>query len=358
MKLKKLMPLAFGALVLLPSMVLLTACNDDPPAPTQYNITVQESADYEVTIQSTAIAGDRVYFDVELLNGELELAGVYYNGTACEEAWGGGYRFTMPESDVTITVETSPLQEVTETDFVWLTSNNMMDIAVAGEGTSSYESREFLVAFDAPYMTILGSDVTSTNQSVIPNDAITIDEITLTDLIGHTGSNVILQAKILIDPSKISVGSTMIIANFDNGNSSGEGTLIFRVNVHPYGEVQIPTMKETLVFDLSGLDSIAENYTIRVGDDDHVDGGNLLKFTDYVLQPVDGKLTLEIDYAIGHDFWLRISEGEVDNYNTTLDIGEKIISSGDVSTGINGYAENKLTFKDANLTLELDVIEK
>lgn len=117
-------------------------------------------------------------------------------------------------------------------------------------------------------------------------------------------------------------------------------------------------MKETLVFDLSGLDSIAENYTIRVGDDDHVDGGNLPKFTDHVLQPVDEKLTLEIDYAIGHDFWLRISEGEVDNYNTTLDIGEKIISSGDVSTGINGYAENKLTFKDANLTLELDVIEK
>lgn len=93
MKLKKLMPLAFGALVLLPSMVLLTACNEDPPAHTQYNITVQESADYEVTIQSTAIAGDRVYFDVELLNGELELAGVYYNGTACEEAWGGGYSF-------------------------------------------------------------------------------------------------------------------------------------------------------------------------------------------------------------------------------------------------------------------------
>ena len=79
---------------------------------------------------------------------------------------------------------------------------------------------------------------------------------------------------------------------------------------------------------------------------------------DYVLQPVDGKLTLEIDYAIGHEFWLRISEGEVDNYKTNLIISEKVLPSGDVSTGINGYAENKLTFKDANLTLELDVIEK
>ena len=355
MKKSSIFALTFAFLSLVGGGLCLTACGD-PPQPKEYDITVEESSDYVVTIPQTAKKGEFVDVEVDIINQEVVFENVYYNGTPCD-TMAYSYYFIMPAEDVTITVETSPREEVYSTSFVWLDSDATFEIATDGEFTFS-DTRDFLVHFNASYMTILYSDIISTNQAVIPNNAIDVEEITSMDLVGSSGSNQILQAKIKIDPTLISPGRTMIIAEFENGNSSGEGTLVFYVNVVEYGQIEIQTMKETLVFDLSSLDNLAEKYTIRVGDSSFVDGGNLPQVKDYVLQPVDGKLTLEIDYAIGHEFWLRISEGEVDNYKTNLIISEKVLPSGDISTGINGYSEGDLTFKDANLTLELDVIVK
>ena len=349
------MSITLSIVLLVACALLLCACGEPAnPADKEYNITATSTADYTVTAPSTAKAGDTVKITVTLNNAEIVVDDVQYNGTSCT-ATSSGYSFTMPDSDVTITVVTSQLQEILTTNFISFGEENQKIIAVAGSGTFDWDTRDFILYVDTNYTTGLRrAEITSTNQSVIPDTAIDYDIITNADLIGHTGSNVIEQISVEISPFDINIGSTYLIMDFASTNISSEvGKLIVKIDVVEYGKVIIPTMTETVTFDLSDLSNIAETYNVRVANSGHIDGSNLPSYQDFVCTVVDGKISVTFEYAIGCDYWLRVTEGDVDDADSPLVINDYIMGSGSSESGFNGYSEGDLTFitSDTNLTL-------
>ena len=133
---KKILSTTFLSLMLCLSGVFLVACCGEEPAPTTYNITLPTSADYTVeSDKEVAEFGQEVTLTVTLLNDELVIEDVLANGISCEENYNGTFSFTMPAENVSITVQTSRLQEVHSTEFVWLDDGNLYTITEDGDGT-------------------------------------------------------------------------------------------------------------------------------------------------------------------------------------------------------------------------------
>ena len=171
-------------------------------------------------------------------------------------------------------------------------------------------------------------------------------------------SNVIVGAKILIDTEKISAGTTWLVMDFASGNvSSDKGSLAVKITVCEYGELYVETMRETLVFDISGAGASDGQYTVRISDEDHIDGSTAgaSPFKDYTLNAADGEITITFDYVAGHKYWIRITEGSADDYQTALTI-ESRSTDGAVYTGDGEYpGTGRLTFTTPGTELTLTV---
>ena len=138
--------------------------------------------------------------------------------------------------------------------------------------------------------------------------------------------------------------------------------------------IEIPTVKATVVLDISDISDPATQYTLRVWDNDYVQGSSLWNgrdWNDYLVTGQDtDTVTFEIDYVIGHDYKLRLSRGAEDDYNTTLLIsdeneggssadgytrytGDTPLTSGGAVTAGTGI----LTFRASDLEIRLTVYE-
>lgn len=364
---KKILSTTFLSLMLCLSGVFLVACCGEEPAPTTYNITLPTSADYTVeSDKEVAEFGQEVTLIVTLLNDELVIEDVLANGISCEENYNGTFSFTMPAENVSITVQTSRLQEVHSTEFVWLDDGNLYTITEDGDGTFDGDTRDINITFaEKQGMTIINEAITSSNQNVIPDTAINFEPITDININGSSGSSEILKGVIEINPFEIHAGTTYLTMEFVNGNysygSSNRGTLIVKITVVPYGELTLETVREELVIDLfSELQyQTGDIFCLRIGDSDHVDGSSNPSYVDYVLTMESiRELSVEFDYILGHSYWIRLVEGDTQPDIPVGYISEFVfdnsIESGDEEGEYTGYYNGSLMYMEANDTVTID----
>lgn len=364
---KKILSTTFLSLMLCLSGVFLVACCGEEPAPTTYNITSPTSADYTVeSDKEVAEFGQEVTLIVTLLNDELVIEDVLENGISCEENYNGTFSFTMPAENVSITVQTSRLQEVHSTEFVWLDDGNLYTITEDGDGTFDGDTRDINITFaEKQGMTIINEAITSSNQNVIPDTAINFEPITDININGSSGSSEILKGVIEINPFEIHAGTTYLTMEFVNGNysygSSNRGTLIVKITVVPYGELTLETVREELVIDLfSELQyQTGDTFCLRIGDSDHVDGSSNPSYVDYVLTMESiRELSVEFDYILGHSYWIRLVEGDTQPDIPVGYISEFVfdnsIESGDEEGEYTGYYNGSLMYMEANDRVTID----
>lgn len=364
---KKILSTTFLSLMLCLSGVFLVACCGEEPAPTTYNITLPTSADYTVeSDKEVAEFGQEVTLIVTLLNDELVIEDVLANGISCEENYNGTFSFTMPAENVSITVQTSRLQEVHSTEFVWLDDGNLYTITEDGDGTFDGNTRDINITFaEKQGMTIINEAITSSNQNVIPDTAINFEPITDININGSSGSSEILKGVIEINPFEIHAGTTYLTMEFVNGNysygSSNRGTLIVKITVVPYGELTLETVREELVIDLfSELQyQTGDTFCLRIGDSDHVDGSSNPSYVDYVLTMESiRELSVEFDYILGHSYWIRLVEGDTQPDIPVGYISEFVfdnsIESGDEEGEYTGYYNGSLMYMEANDRVTID----
>lgn len=364
---KKLKHVLIIILCAMLAFALLAGCKDENTDGTEnggnsaqngngaFAITVTPSDDYEIIPSVTSAAeGTDVTLTVTSKSTDKIIVAVKMNGTNLRK-WDGVYAFTMPAKDVTLSAEVKTLTEVRSDGMAIFSESNITSIAKnANHNSDSISDKKWgldVTFVDAYYMTILKSEIVSTAQNVIPDSAITVKNET------QSTSNVIIGAKILIDTEKINAGTTWLVINFSSGNtSSDKGSLAVKITVCEYGELYVETMSETLVFDLSGVGADRQ-YTVRLTDEDHIDGSTAgaSTFKDYTLNAVGGRITITFDYVVGHRYWIRVSTGGADDYQTPLMI-ESVNADGAVYTGDVEYpGTGRLTFTAPGTVLTLTV---
>lgn len=62
--------------------------------------------------------------------------------------------------------------------------------------------------------------MTSSNEDVIPEDALSYETVTNMQIVGQRGDNHIQQIKIMLDTSKVSEGSAYVTMGFASSNTS------------------------------------------------------------------------------------------------------------------------------------------
>lgn len=366
MKRKIIIALILIVCLLISSLVLI-ACKDNKEdnSPKVYDIAMFENALIKVEPNvNRATAGTEIELTVTLKSKEVYVTKVLYNDKLCSKT-AKGYSFVMPESVVSLFAEVTNYAEVLQDGFATFSDRNLRQIAQNAthnsESISDKAKWGLEVDFDTPYMSILKSKATSSDQSVIPDSAIEIKSYTKADLgIGGVNDFEIVRGKVIVDTSKISVGETWLTMEFENGNVSSAPKSQLRVKIYvcKYGDISVATMTETLVFDVSDLDYKGD-FNLRVADADHIDGSKWKAVQDYILKPnAEGKFSLNITYVKGHSFWLRLSYGTEDQYQTTLRIDGSEASGGVYTGDDRGAGTGKLTFTEGEVQLQLTVREQ
>lgn len=203
---------------------VLTACGDGSKEqggggeskPVSYSVSCEEDdvfgdyydlrADYSIVG-----AGETVTVTVDYEDWNfLEAAKVFANGTECAAgATEGTYTFVMPAADVTVTAEMRVLSVPTaESGMGWTRThdlvadgiNNSFEVTFGTEGVQNT-----IVANSDGYSTMMYVEVISTNQEVMPNEAVTrIEKTSGNSLDAYV-------ATVSFDSELLSPGQTTII---------------------------------------------------------------------------------------------------------------------------------------------------
>lgn len=349
----------------------LAACSDDgggggngggDDKGTRYSIQTPQAFDiYTVTgLPDGAYEDDKVSFKVVLNDPENSLlsevgvepsTSAYYALSGAED---GTYSFTMPAEPVKIVIDARAFEEVLSDGGVTFVSGNAREIAVNSGNTKVWDENNKLVdrwAFDisldwrntAAFSS--NSKVTSSDESVIPVDAVTIKE-------GDKGNNFYFtSAEILIDTSKINPGKTWLeIYLQSNNSSSSRGTVCVQITVTAEGTVtEVEKWTETVVFTLSsGIDT--DNLYFCFTDTDY--GSNMdsqerqyFYAGEYEISD-DDTVTLAIEYVKGHRY--TVTAGINDGSGNSLELDESVTSGA-------AYQGDVLTFEREGVTIDITV---
>ena len=349
----------------------LAACSDDgggggngggDDKGTRYSIQAPQASDiYTVTgLPDGAYEDDKVSFKVVLNDPENSLlsevgveplTSAYYALSGTQD---GTYSFTMPAEPVKIVIDARAFEEVLSDGGVTFASGNAREIAVNSGNTKVWDENNKLVdrwAFDisldwrntAAFSS--NSKVTSSDESVIPVDAVTIKE-------GDKGNNFYFtSAEILIDTSKINPGKTWLeIYLQSNNSSSSRGTVCVQITVTAEGTVtEVEMWTETVVFTLSsGIDT--DNLYFCFTDTDY--GSNMdsqerqyFYAGEYEISD-DDTVTLAIEYVKGHRY--TVTAGINDGSGNSLELDESVTSGA-------AYQGDVLTFEREGATIDITV---
>lgn len=335
--------------------LLVTGCTKKDKEPDYYDVVVVNNAlvTIEPSVQS-ATAGTSITVKVTLNTKDTYLKGVYFNDIPCTKT-DDGYSFVMPAKRAFLTAETGTYTEVLQNGFATFSDANYKMIAKNAKYDSANASEWALtVDMDSNYMASMKSEIISSDPSVIPSDAITVKSYSKKDLgIGGVNDFEIVKAKIIIDTSKINTGSTWLVMNFLNDNTSAKASVSVNMSVCEYGKFPVTVMSETVILDVSEVETESQFYNVRIGDFDHIDGSSLSPYQDFSIRSSDGKVFLFLDrYAVNHNFWIRISVGE-EYFNILAAESEGGAYTGDSNTP----GEGKLTFTQPNSEITLKVTQ-
>ena len=328
-----------------------TACGnneDTEPSFPKYNITLESNADYTLeSDKTTAENFETVTITVTLKNYDKKTVGVKFNGENANKKSDGTFSFLMPSKDVTVSATLEDYTEQTASDdsrrpFMKFSSSNVKTLVPNSGDFSMY------IDMNASYMTILKSEIHSSNQAVIPDDAFSIEKRF------QSQSNIIIGTDLVVDTTKIAKGSTWVTIYYSNENvTSQKGTIVVKLTVDDKIDVELWT--ETLTIEIDSADESA-TYEIAVYNRDFKPG--MPKELEYQffseLQPQSGKLTVEIKYVAGQTFGLGLFKRTTEQSTPTEMTLLEAVGEGSSVTGFNQYKNGVLSFirNGASLTIK------
>lgn len=368
---KKIITVFAVCLLALCLTVVFVACDDNTGGGggedkgTFYSIQAPAASEvYTVSgLPEGAYEGDTVTFTVTLTNpADSSILGVtvepaFDSSFDLTETSDGFYSFVMPADDVTVVIDAKTYETVLSDGGVSFSTDNPTAISVNGsndtvwggpDGTDLINVWTFDLSFNWSYTAALSSRsyVTSSNQDVIPADAISeLEE-------GDKGSSAWIHgASFYIDPSKINAGTTWLeIYLQSNNSSSSKGTLYVKITVTEEGVIQkTEKWTETVVFELeSGVDT--DTLVLYFKDENYADNLDSQEYQyfypeDYTVD--NGEITVEIEYVKGHTYSVYAAiNGTGDSY----ELGNTVVNGG-------SYTDGALTFEREGVTINITVYD-
>ena len=324
--------------------VTVAACNDDKGneggggGGTQYSIQAPAASDV-FTIEGlpeTATEGTTITFTVTLNDPENSaILGVTVEPTFDASydiaSDNGTYSFVMPASPVKIIIDARAYAEVLSDGVVTFSSSNVTTFEKGATNTSQDHTWVFDIALGwGPHNTAFSrnTEVTSSNQSVIPADAISFEKADF-----PSDGNWFYGADVKIDTSKVNPGTTWLEMYFQSDNSSSkDGTVCVKVTVLPEKEPEpiVPVEKwtATIKFQVTAVET--EDLYFRFEDLDHEENtdaklaqvfwapGNSQGHTPQYTIDEDNYVTLDIECVPGHTY--KVIAGYNDGQGTMCDI--------------------------------------
>ena len=289
------------------SVFFITGCdrNNENDKPQTFTISYKESDIYSISnLEESALPGETITFDVESTSVFYEISDVKMNGTSLESDL-FGYSFEMPNENVEITVETTEITTYDDIDdnLSWGSDVDGKILALTDEELESGSefTYEINLYFDnissANLITSIDKVIYSSNENVIPTDAITFKPRKASQ------SEVIIGGSLVIDQTRIKVGTTSIYVSLDPNNSS-LGTLIRQFEVIDPSSYVPETIDITFEFK-NKTNYSNENIFMNVSDRtiDEIDSF-------YLKDLIDNKL--EYQYKVGHIYNISLSYYEID----------------------------------------------
>lgn len=364
-------------LILMASITFVACGGDESKGEDKtYNIILPQDENITITLdKNSAKAGERVNFSVSLNNADYYITAVFVNDSELT-ATDNVYSFVMGNKDAVISVESAQYQEVLQDNFIRFNSISpdqiIMQESYPGDNWGAYLTYDFTETFvenTADTVKVLES----TNQNVIPNDALSHSYITL-DGSYKSGGN------IYIDSSKINAGSTYIILEIKNtyNTSVGSSRVIKKVEVVAEQDFDYSDLYYTvsLTLDLSSVRSDSPYFSIELSDRDSaryygfdysnltytIEGiektaivtGSTCKFRFSKDELTTNEVTISFNYFIGHNYSISFLGFADDGYNigpgyewTTYSIGNKVNSQAGYTTSDGLY----FNFDGASLEL-------
>lgn len=366
-------------LILMASITFVACGGDESKGEDKtYNIILPQDENITITLdKNSAKAGERVNFSVCLNNADYYITAIFVNDSELT-ATDNVYSFVMGNKDAVISVESAQYQEVLQDNFIRFNSISpdqiIMQESYPGDNWGAYLTYDFTETFvenTADTVKVLES----TNQNVIPNDALSHSYITL-DGSYKSGGN------IYIDSSKINAGSTYIILEIKNtyNTSAGSSRVIKKVEVVAEQDFDYSDLYYTvsLTLDLSSVRSDSPYFSIELSDRDSaryygfdysnltytIDGiektaivtGSTCKFRFSKDELTTNEVTISFNYFVGHNYSISFLGFADDGYNigpgyewTTYSIDNNVNSQA-------GYTTNDgLYFNFDGASLELTV---
>ena len=341
----------------------MAACDDGPEdTPSSFDITVEQSSDYEIEAPSSAAPLDDVEFTVTVKNPDKYVAGATYNGEDCFGS-DGEYSFIMPTEDVVLKAVLADYEEVLSDGVVTFTASNARSIAVGDSNHSYWDDDNNLVdcwrldiSLDwGAHNTALGrnSYVRSTNQAVIPDGA-----ITFVPADKASDGNWYYGVDVRIDTSKISVGSTWLIMYFQSYNSSSkDGRICVKMTVT---EEAVAPETMQVVFTYQNTTQYPDE-DVFINITDNADDTSLK--TIYLKDFTDGEYVFE--YAVGHTYSLSCAyatyneeEGKYENMTSLSFNPWRRISVGSALNSLERDGQlYKLTLTTEGIEVPLVIVE-
>ena len=357
---KKILTGILAGVLALTATIGLTACGGGSDDPAMHSITYTENDNYRVIdLSAEGQTGSDILFDVVSESVFYEIGEVSYNGTPITKG-SLGYKFTMPDEDVLIEIDLTPVTEYDDPDDYLSWGSNVIDeISVASEEDMGYTSLECtqklplvfdMAEFGSNNNVVETDDVLSSNQDVIPDEALSFDPF-LASEIDSMAANTVLGGDIVVDLKQINPGTTTIYLHLDFNNAS-DATLMRTFTVTEYGEIEVETVDLAFeVINESKFDDPDDwaNITIRIEDNDYIYGGTAPESQSFTLSElVNSEGTFE--YVDGHAYSISASyavwieeEGRYDPATmATLSIND-YVGEGSSSIGFNQILNGELT---------------
>ena len=332
----------------------LTACGGDGGDPAIHSIACTESELYRVIdLAETGQTGSTILFDVRSESVFYEIGEVSCNGTALTKE-SLGYKFTMPDEDVTIQVALTPVTEYDDPDDYLSWGGSVIDeisAASAEDLEVSWDvTHELALSFDmakfGSYNSVIEKrQVLSSDQDVIPDEALHFEEILDSD-IHQNGTNSVVGGNIVIDRKQINPGTVTLYVSLDFNNASA-ATLMRTFTVTEYGTIEVETQDVAFAVTNDTKFEDAENIRITFTDTDYIYGSPALRSQTFTLSELSGG-TGTLEYTVGHTYSVSAShavwnadEGKYESV-TALTI-EDWVGQGSSDTAFNQIIDGELT---------------
>ena len=323
--------------------VTVAACNEKGEenggdGGTLYGITMPSSDIYTIggEVPESAAEGTTITFTVTLNDPENSaILGVTVEPTFDASydiaSDNGTYSFVMPASPVKIIIDARAYEQVLSDGVVTFSSSNVTTFEKGAANTSQDHTWVFDIALNwGAHNTAFSrnTEVTSSDQSVIPADAISFEKADF-----PSDGNWFYGADVKIDTSKVNPGTTWLEMYFQSDNSSSkDGTVCVKVTVLPEKEPEpiVPVEKwtATIKFQVTAVET--EDLYFRFEDLDHEENtdaklaqtfwapGNSQGHTPQYTIDEDNYVTLVIECVPGHTY--KVIAGYNDGQGTMCDI--------------------------------------